>query len=165
MKTLSLVRHAKSSWKDATLGDRDRPLNKRGKRDAPRMGKRLVRTGARPDLLISSPAVRAFATAKTIAEEIGYPTLRIEVDERIYLGGTSALMAVIHGLSDDLDHVMMFGHNPDLTELVNALTGSDIENVPTCGMAHIELASDSWQDLGSAEARLLEFDYPKRLDD
>jgi len=129
------------------------------------MGKRLVRTGARPDLFISSPAVRALATAKTIAEEIGYPTDRIEVDERIYLGGTSALLTVISGLDDSHNHVMMFGHNPDLTELVHALTGSHIENVPTCGIAHIELDSDAWQDIGSADARLIEFDYPKRVDD
>jgi phosphohistidine phosphatase len=165
MKTLSLVRHAKSSWKDPTLADRDRPLNKRGKRDAPRMGKRLARTGTRPDLLISSPAVRAWTTAETIAAEIGYPIDRIKVEERIYLGGTSALMAMIRDLDDSLDHVMMFGHNPDVTELVNALTGSDLQNVPTCGIAHIELASDSWSDLGDAGTSLLEFDYPKRVDD
>lgn len=74
-------------------------------------------------------------------------------------------MAVIRDLDDSLDHVMMFGHNPDLTELVNALTGSDLENVPTCGIAHIELALDSWRDLGDTGASLLEFDYPKRVDD
>jgi len=129
------------------------------------MGKRLANSGARPDFLISSPAVRALATAETMASEIGYPLDRIEVEERIYLGGISALLTVIRGLDDSLNHVMMFGHNPDLTEFVNALTGSDIENVPTCGIAHIELASDSWQEIGSAEATLIEFDYPKRVDD
>ncbi len=129
------------------------------------MGRRLAASGCRPDLLISSPAVRALTTAKTIASEIEYPLDRIRVDEAIYLGGITALVGMIRDLDDEIDHVMMFGHNPDMTELVSTLTGTRLDNVPTCGVVHIELTSDSWQDLGVATASLLDFDYPKRIDD
>jgi phosphohistidine phosphatase len=129
------------------------------------MGRRLATAGVRPDLLISSPAVRALTTAETIAEEIGYPGDRIQIAEAIYLGGTAAILDVVSDLDDSLNHVMLFGHNPDFTDLVNTLTGSHIENVPTCGIARIELETDSWKDLGTTAMRLLDFDYPKRVDD
>jgi phosphohistidine phosphatase len=165
MKTLSLVRHAKSSWKDKKLADHDRPLNKRGRRDAPRMGRRLAKNGIRPDLMVTSTAVRARVTAETIATEIGYATAHIMMDEQIYHAGTVGLLELIRQLGDANDHVMLFGHNPDITDLVNHLTDSALENVPTCGMAHIRFETDSWKNVGSVAAELLEFDYPKRIDD
>ncbi len=165
MKTLSLVRHAKSSWKDQALADHDRPLNKRGRRDAPRMGKRLAKAGVHPDLMVTSTAVRARVTAETIAPEIGYPVAHIMMDQEIYHAGTTGLLELIRNLGDANDHVMLFAHNPVITELVNHLTGSDLENVPTCGIAHIRFETDSWKNVGSAAAELLEFDYPKRIDD
>ncbi|UCD25855.1 MAG: histidine phosphatase family protein [Gemmatimonadota bacterium] len=165
MKTLSLVRHAKSSWKDRTLADHDRPLNKRGKRDAPRMGRRLAKSGVRPDLIVTSTAVRARLTAETIATEIGYPVAHIMMDQEIYHAGTNGLLDLIRSLGDANDHVMLFGHNPDITELVNCLTDTYLENVPTCGIAHIRFDTNSWTNVGSVAAELLEFDYPKRIED
>jgi phosphohistidine phosphatase len=165
MKTLSLVRHAKSSWKDKTLSDHDRPLNKRGKRDAPRMGRRLAKASICPDLIVTSTAVRARRTAEKIAAEIGYPISHIMMDEELYLSGVSGVLDLIHNLGDANNHVMLFGHNPDMTDLVNLLTGSSIENVPTCGIAHIRFDTDAWSRVGTVVAELIGFDYPKRVDD
>ncbi len=165
MKTLFLVRHAKSSWKDPTLGDQDRPLNKRGKHDAPRMGKRLAEREIRPGLLLTSPAVRARKTAAIIASEIGFPAEQIVVDGQIYHGGTTGLLEVIHGLDDGADSAMIFGHNPALTDLVNHLANTSIENIPTCGVAEIRFHSQSWSDVVGGAGELADFDYPKRTDD
>ena len=129
------------------------------------MGKRLAKAGVRPDLMVTSTAVRARVTAEAIATEIGYPVAHILMDGEIYQAGTTGLLQLIRNLGDANDHVMLFGHNPDITESVNHLTGSDLENVPTCGIAHITFVTDSWQNVGSAAADLLEFDYPKRIDD
>ncbi|UCG86696.1 MAG: histidine phosphatase family protein [Gemmatimonadota bacterium] len=165
MKTLTLVRHAKSSWKDPALADHDRPLNKRGKRDAPRMGKRLAQASICPDLIITSTAVRARTTAETIASEIGYPTAHILMDEGLYLAGASGVLELIRGLGDANNHVMLFGHNPDITNLVNLLTDDHIENVPTCGIVHIRFHTTTWAKVGTVPAELISFDYPKRVDD
>lgn len=165
MKTLSLMRHAKSSWKDPSLADHERPLNKRGKRDAPRMGKRLAQASICPDLIITSTAVRARTTAEKIAAEIGYPTAHIMMDESLYLAGMSGILELIHALGDANNHVMLFGHNPDLTELVNLLTDSHIDNVPTCGIVHIRFDTTSWSRVGTVRAQLIGFDYPKRIAD
>jgi phosphohistidine phosphatase len=165
MKTLYLVRHAKSSWKDATLSDRERPLNKRGKRDAPRMGKRLMSRGAKPEVLISSPAVRARKTAAKIAAEIGYAEEQIRVEEGLYMGGTTGMLNVVRSLGQGIGTAMLFGHNPSMTDLVNYLAHADIENVPTCGIAEIRFYAESWADVVKGGGEMVLFDYPKRIDD
>ena len=111
MKKLYLVRHAKSSWKDPSLDDIDRPLNKRGKRDAPFMGKLLRKEGVKPDLIITSPAKRAFFTAKTIANEIDYSKKDIVKSNLVYLTSTNELLEVINDISQEVKTAMLFGHN------------------------------------------------------
>jgi phosphohistidine phosphatase len=159
MKTLILVRHAKSSWKKP-LPDHLRPLNKRGKRDVPMMGKRLAKREIEPDAIISSPATRALATAETIAQEIGYPRDEIRVDERLYGASAFELLEIIQELDDHLDCVMLFGHNPGLTDLVNDL-GCDVDNVPTCGVVELEFDIDFWATVGDIDPTHVDFDYPK----
>ena len=161
MKTLVLIRHAKSSWKDASLADRDRPLNDRGKRDAPEMGRRLAVWGGPPDLIVSSPAARALATARVIAEAVGYPVDRIREDERIYMAGPAELLEAIHDLDDGDDRVFLFGHNPGLTDLVDALSEPALENVPTCGIVELQLTGDRWADLSRKTVRRTGFHTPK----
>ena len=161
-KVLFLVRHAKSSWKDPTLTDRDRPLNKRGLRDAPRMGKRLAKRPLGPELIVSSPAVRALATAEAIAEELGSVPSEVRVEEQVYGSDTTGLIEVIRHLNNRFDRVMMVGHNPALTELINLLTESNIDNVPTCGVAVLTFGTDTWEDIGSVRAKLVAFDYSKK---
>ncbi len=165
MKTLLLARHAKSSWKDQTLADCDRPLNNRGRRDAPRMGKRLANRQVQPDLVVSSPALRAMSTAKAITAEIGYPAKDIVVEERVYHGGIAGLLTAIRELDDAASCAMLFGHNPELTDLVNQLARCNIANVPTCGIAHIQFTATSWRDIGEVGGHLVDFDYPKKIDD
>ena len=161
MKTLTLVRHAKSSWKDKTLSDHDRPLNKRGKRDAPRMGKRLAKASICPDLIVTSTAVRAKRTAETIAAEIGYPISHIMMDEGLYLSGVSGVLDLIHNLGDANNHVMLFGHNPGFTDLARALTGEYIVNMPTCAVYCVGFDVDSWSKVSRESGTCAFFDFPK----
>jgi phosphohistidine phosphatase len=161
MKTLFLVRHAKSSRDDPSLPDRDRPLNDRGKQDAPKMGKRLARRDVRPDLLLSSPALRALTTAQLIAEEIGYKRQDVVADDRLYASSADDLLAVIRALDDKLDRVMLFGHNPEFTDLAHRLS-SDIIDMPTCAVVEAHFETRTWSDVGVVEPAKVIFDYPKR---
>jgi len=121
MKTLFLVRHAKSSWDDTALPDKDRPLNDRGKRDAAKMGERLAKIDVKPDLILSSPARRALTTAEIVAKKLDYKLKNILVDDRLYAVDADDLLDVIRKLGDKSKRVMLFGHNPELTELANRL--------------------------------------------
>ena len=134
-KILYLVRHAKSSWKDATLGDMDRPLNKRGRRNSPDMGKRMLAQGHKPDLFISSPARRALSTARNLAQELGIDESEIVTDESLYISGAEGMQDVLERVHDRHRKVMMIGHNPDITFLMNRLGNTNIINMPTCAIA------------------------------
>lgn len=161
-RQLTLLRHAKSSWDDATIKDRNRPLNARGERDAPLMGKRLRVHGARPTLFLTSPAVRARRTAKIVAREIGYPLEFLQREEELYLASPDEIMAVLARQDNGFRDIIVCGHNPGLTQLANLLTGAGIDNVPTAGVVVIELNLGRWSDLDGAKGKLLLFDYPKR---
>ena len=162
MKLLLLVRHAKSSWKDPGLADRERPLNQRGKKDAPGMGKRLARDYPMPELMVSSPAARALGTAKALAKAIGYPRSRIRVEKRLYGADLTEFVQVIRELDDDADRALVVGHNPALTEVATLLSQHPFDNVPTCGVVALEFETDTWDDVGRTKARVLAFDYPKK---
>jgi phosphohistidine phosphatase len=163
MKKLFVVRHAKSSWDNPSLDDIDRPLNKRGKRNAPEMGQRLAQRDVMPDLMLSSPAKRALSTAKRIAKEISYPKEKIVVDDRIYHGTNQEVIDVLREQENALTTIMIFGHNPGFTDLVNHLSDSSIYNIPTCGLAEIDFDIVSWEDIGKSKGQLIEFDYPKKI--
>lgn len=165
MKNLILIRHAKSSWKDPTLSDRDRPLNSRGKRDAPAIGALLKKSRLAPDLILSSPALRARKTARKIARQVGFDPERIVVRDEIYLQDISSLLGVIADLDDRHGRVYLVGHNPELTDLANQLTGADIENIPTCGVVSVEFANDSWRECAWMKGRLVLFLRPEKCGD
>ena len=162
MKKLIVIRHAKSSWKDVTLPDHLRPLNKRGKRDGPAMGARLADRDLHVDRIISSPAVRALKTAKLIAREIDYPKKAIVIDDQLYPGDPASLMSLIRRLEERFDTVILVGHNPGLTTLVNWIGDDTIDNVPTCGVVEIVLPVDRWEEAGKEKASSVWFDYPKK---
>jgi len=162
VKELILVRHAKSSWKDPTLSDHDRPLNKRGKRDAPEMGERLAASGYDPDLIVSSSAVRALDTARSVAGKLGYPRERIAVEERLFHAGVDELLHVIWGVDDSVNRLMVFGHNPGLTDLANHLGPREILNMPTCAVLHLRFKADTWSTVGDVPGDEVLYDYPKR---
>src|SRR5690348_14444773 len=136
MKTLYIVRHAKSSWDDPMLEDFDRPLNDRGKRDAPIMGRRLKEKDIHPSLILSSSAKRAFSTSKKIAKVIGYSKDKIKTTVDLFHASEEEILQAIQTLKDKHDSVMIIGHNPGLTEFVNTIMEEviEIENVPTCGI-------------------------------
>jgi phosphohistidine phosphatase len=167
MKTLYVVRHAKSSWDDTDLSDIDRPLNERGKRDAPRMGKRLKEKGIHPELLLSSPARRAFSTAKRIGEVLDYKKDNIKTEKKLYHASEDEILNVVRGLSDKSNSAMIFGHNPGLTDFVNELldTKQFIDNIPTCGIVAFSFSGKSWAEASAQNAQFLFFDYPKNKDD
>jgi len=161
MKTLFLVRHAKSSKDDPTLADRDRPLADRGLKEAPKMGKRLAKRGVKPDLLVSSPALRALTTAQLMADEIGYQRKDIVVDDRLYESTGYGLLAVIRALDKKVDRVMLFGHNPEFTELAHRLS-SDIADMPTCAIAEFCFDTKKWSDVGELEPAQSTLDHPQK---
>jgi phosphohistidine phosphatase len=163
MKRLFLVRHAKSSWDDPSLDDMDRPLNNRGKKNAPEMGLRLRKQGIIPDLLISSPANRAFATAKKISDEIGYPKKKIVVDDRLYHGSSNSMISIIQSQKNKISSIMLFGHNPGFTDFANMLCGINIYNIPTAGIVAIDFSIDNWSEADYKIGELVFFDYPKKL--
>ncbi len=163
MKELILVRHAKSSWKDPALRDHERPLNKRGKRDAPEMGERLVRRGCYADLFISSSAVRALETARTIAGKLGYPRRDIQVEDRLYHAGVNELIGVIGDVDDSVVNLAIFGHNPGLTDLANLLGPREILNLPTCAVLHLRFDFDAWSGLEEASGEEVAYDFPKKI--
>ena len=165
MKRLTLIRHAKSSWKDSAVDDFDRPLNKRGERDAPEMGRRLAAAGFAPDLIVTSPARRAAETAREIARRIDYPKDAIRLEEDLYLASAGKLLDFVQALDDALSEVALVGHNPGLTELCNQLGGLRIDNLPTAGVVQLELDARSWSEAGARGARLLLFDSPKPAGD
>ena len=161
MKTLFLVRHAKSSKDDPTLADRDRALADRGLKEAAKMGKRLTKRHVRPDLLVSSPALRALTTAQLIADELDYARKDIVVDDRLYASSPDALITVIRTLDKKHDHVMLFGHNPEFTDLAHRLS-SGIIDMPTSAVAEFSFDTQAWSDVGEGEPANAVLDYPKK---
>lgn len=161
MKILTLVRHAKSSWKDTSLADRERPLNKRGKRDAPEMGRRIAAAGIRPSLIVSSPAVRAWTTARVVADAIGYPREFLQRDNNLYLGTVNSILDVIVAQDNGFNSLMLVGHNPGFTDFANYLVPGLTNNIPTAGVVSVELESDDWSLYDKPSAKLLLYDFPK----
>lgn len=160
MKTLYLFRHAKSSRDDPGLSDHDRPLNERGWRQAPEMGKRLAGRNVKPDVILSSPALRALKTAQLVAGEIGYATQDIAVDERLYASSAESLLAVVRTLDNKLGSAMLFGHNPGMSELASGLSDGNLE-MPTCAVAEFRYDTKSWSDVGAIAPAKVTLDTPK----
>jgi phosphohistidine phosphatase len=161
MKTLLLVRHAKSSWDDTTLPDKDRPLNDRGEHDAPKMGKRLAKRDVKADLILSSPASRALATAQIIAKKLAYQRKGIVVDDRLYPGAVDELLRIIHEFDDELCCVMLVGHNPALAELAHGLS-TEITHLPTCAVAEFRFNAQSWPEVSKDTLATVAFERPRK---
>ena len=157
MKTLLILRHAKSSWKDPELSDHDRPLNKRGKHDAPLMGQLLKEKKLVPDLIISSTAVRAKDTALAVAERVGYDN-EINFESTLYAASPDTYIKVISNVADngkDFSTILVIGHNPGLEELIEVLTG-EMHELATCDLAVIELPTKKWSNLNMRQGKLID---------
>ena len=162
MKTLYLVRHAKSSWKYPNLDDFERPLNKRGRKNAPFMGSVLKKLKVAPDLVISSPANRAAMTARIIAAAISYPLENILYSETIYEFSENVLIHVVKQIDDAVNNAMVVGHNPAINGLANYVGDQPISNIPTCGVFCVELDISSWAKMGEHCGKLKFFEFPKK---
>ncbi|MGB5247251.1 MAG: histidine phosphatase family protein [Woeseia sp.] len=162
MKTLTLLRHAKSSWDSPSLADSERPLNERGEEDAPVMAKRIAAAGIRPSLMISSHAVRAWATAKVVARELNYPLEFLQREKDLYLASTRRILDIVSRQDEGFNNLMVVGHNPGLTDLANYLIPDLTGNLPTCGVVSVTIDCDTWELRQDAKRELLLYDYPKK---
>lgn len=161
MKTLLLIRHAKSDWADASLSDFDRPLNERGKRDAPAMAHRLLDKKISIDAFISSPAKRARKTAGIFTKEYKQGKENIILKEELYGAGSAVFFDVVVRTDNSFENIAIFSHNPGITEFANQLTDARIDNIPTCGIFAITIDTDNWTGFLHARKNFWFFDYPK----
>lgn len=166
MKTIIMLRHAKSSWEDHSLPDFDRPLNKRGQKNAPFMGKKLKERQIMPDLILASTAKRAKMTAIAIAKEIGYPQKKIIFDDNMYLSSERYLLELVRNQDNMYATLMLFGHNPGFNNFANLLLKQNpLSNIPTAGVCCIRFDVDNWKKVQEGKGELVFFDYPKRYTD
>ena len=163
MKTLYLLRHAKSSWSFDELSDQERPLNDRGRDDAPAMGQALAKRRICPDLIVSSPAVRAMSTAVLVAREMQYPHEKITVESGIYGADADDLLTIIKDLPDTANSVLLVGHNPTITETANALSPSSINEMPTAAVVCLHFACEQWSEVSKVNAEFYFYDYPRNV--
>jgi phosphohistidine phosphatase len=161
MKMVFVIRHAKSSWDNTELTDFERPLNDRGKKDAPEMADRLLKKRFKIDAFISSTAKRARKTAKIFAEIFDMEKEPILLEESLYHASPAAFYSVIAGTSDEFNSIAIFSHNPGLTEFVNTLTVMKVDNVPTCGIFVASAPVNKWREFKEAKKEFVFFDFPK----
>lgn len=162
MKKLYLIRHAKSCWDNPHLSDFDRPLNNRGKHDAPLMGKILKRMKIKPDVIYSSGANRAISTALIIAKELDYDEDRIIVENNIYESSIMDLIEIIHEIPDEIKTAFIVGHNPGINLLSDYISDKEIDNIPTCGIVGIEFDIKDWREVQQKTGKQILFEYPKK---
>ncbi|MDB5974319.1 MAG: hypothetical protein JWR07_1079 [Nevskia sp.] len=162
MRRLTLIRHAKSSWDYAELSDFERPLNARGRRDAPAMAARLASQLERPLRLISSPALRAITTAHTFAAALAVPNTAIRIDPRIYEATRGTLLGIVREGDDADSHVLLFGHNPGFSELAQLLAPCPFSDLPTCAVVTIGFEAPQWRDIRHSSGVVQRYDSPKK---
>ncbi len=163
MKQLLLARHAKSDWDNLASSDFDRELNERGLRDAPAMGRWLGSRGVKPKIMLTSPARRALHTAELLAEGMSFSAAMIFHEPRIYEAHTGALQEIIEESDDSIDCLMLVGHNPAMTQLINILGGGPLDNLPTCSVAALDFAVTRWLDISSQAATSCAIWRPKEV--
>lgn len=161
MKTLCLIRHAKSSWSNPTMPDTDRPLDNRGVEDAESIALILQEKSFQPDCVLASPAVRATKTAEIIMAKLQLDKKLLSIDKHIYDAAVEDLLAVIQGLDKKIQSVLLVGHNPGLTWLANYLADDHVVNLPTCGTYCVNFDAKGWQDITTVEGKTLFVAQPK----
>jgi phosphohistidine phosphatase len=162
-RLITLIRHAKSDWGHPELSDFDRPLNRRGERDAPLMGTVLSERKVEFDLVLASPAKRAITTARTICHEIGYAEDQIEQNRDLYLASAAEIISIVQAVDDSYKRIAVVCHNPGLTVLANVLGSLKVDNMPTCSIVIFEADIDSWKSLKPVSCRTIDFLFPKRF--
>lgn len=164
IKTVTIMRHAKSSWEDSSAGDHERGLLDKGILRTKKVGEFMIDNKIIPQLLISSTAKRAVETAKIIANSISYEEDKIVLSNKLYLSYTDDVFDELFEIDNSIDSVMVFGHNPCLTDLVNMFLKKQIDNLPTSGMAVIEFRTDKWEEIPNSKFLLKHLIFPSKLD-
>ena len=164
MKTLYLLRHAKSSRDDQEFKDFERPLADRGMRDVPKMASRFLQRGDTVDFIITSPAMRAKTTAKMMADQIGFPADEVASNSKLYFSGAGSLFKVVRLIEEHRKSAMLVGHNPAITEFAHGMCAGRIEHIPTCGLLHLQFPVQRWEDIQENSGKLVYFDFPKKED-
>ncbi len=162
MKTLILVRHAKSDWSNLHQKDIDRPLNSRGLHDAPRMGKRLLKHSYLPDTILASTSIRTRQTAELIADELSIDRSQIQWIDSLYHASPEDITHSLLTLSPAINTVMLIAHNPGISEFANRQVGTFTDQFPTCAVGIFSYGTDDWTQIETAKVKLLHFDYPKK---
>jgi len=160
-RQLFLIRHAKSSWSDSSLRDIERPLNKRGNRDASFMAELLKEKNIKPDLILSSSSVRTRSTAQYFVDQLMKAHQAFKIESRLYEASASTILNVINGTPVNVSVLMLFGHNPGLTSLHNFISAHYIDNIPTCGICCYSISAD-WRQIKEKSCELEYFEYPKK---
>lgn len=160
-RTLTLVRHAKSSWNDPSIDDHDRPLNERGKTNAPEMSERLAKLGIQPDGVFSSTAMRAATTAQIFAKNLGFSQNKIQYEHDLYLASAGMLQDFIAKINNSLHTVLIFSHNPGLSLLASQVWRMSISNLPTCGVVTLKFIGSGWKEASCHLPASATFDFPK----
>lgn len=163
MKSLLLIRHAKSSWDNPTQNDFDRPLNARGLKDAPMMAQRLLDRKVKIDAFFSSPAVRAKQTCLLFMKTFKVEEAAVHLQSQLYLASPDVFMQSITNMPDSVSSAAIFSHNNGLTEFANTLTNTTIDDMPTCSVFGVKAEIDKWKDFEKAEKEFWFFDYPKLI--
>ena len=161
MKEILLVRHAKSDWGHEFLHDIDRPLNRRGYEDAYRMSIAFKKKYKLPDLLISSTATRAISTAFIFARTFQFPEKNVLLNQSIYESSESNLLEIISSLQQEVTSIMLFGHNPGLTNLINKISDMELVNLPTCGIVSLSFESEHWKNITKQTGHFSFSEFPK----
>lgn len=163
MKTVYLIRHAKSSWDNSSISDQARPLSSRGLSDAPLMAKMLRKKGVRPEAIFSSTAVRAMTTATFFMNEFDVAAEDFFLRDELYEVSAGEVVRFITRLSEKLNTVLLFGHNPAFTSVANMFSENYIANIPTCGIVCLTAEVQTWLDFEPANASVSGFFYPRQL--
>lgn len=162
LRNICFVRHAKSSWENPQLADIDRPLSKRGERDAPFLASKMVDLQITADLIITSPAVRARTTARIFADAVELDSSCFIVNDMLYGADVTEIVKMVQGIDDKYKSIFVFGHNPTMTIMANCFAGVDISNVPTCGVLQAKTMVSGWKDWSPEVSAFVGFYYPKQ---
>lgn len=161
MKRLILLRHAKSDWSNIELTDFQRPLNERGRKDAPEMGRRIRKTEFNPEIILVSTANRTKETISLFVSAAEWEKTDLIEKDWLYLASQEEYIKYIEKMHDEVTHLCICGHNPTISNVINYFAGESITNVPTCGIAVIDFEFDSWKEIGFDTGKLIYYDYPK----
>lgn len=159
MKSITFVRHSKSSWNEPLLSDHDRPLNNRGKRDSIFISQKLKDLGYNPKIIITSSAIRALTLAKELSKTLGVSDLRVEKD--LYLCSPTLIIDYVNKLNTSENRILIVNHNPTITNIYNSYTQEYIHNVPTTGVFEVNYDVDNWEDINLSNGKIVEYIYPK----